>query len=327
MTTVKPVFKLSPGGHGSVHTGTVNPDSERAKDPRLGDLIVKNKDQEIPTTATVAILGFPSDEGVRRNGGRPGARDGPSAIRRALFKMTPSAREKNTFMELLKGTVDLGDLQLTDDLNSNQETLGQVVATLLGSGTIPIILGGGHETSYGHFLGYARNKTKHSIINFDAHPDVRPLIDGQGHSGSPFRQVLEHESCTCQKYHVLGLNPFAVSASHLEYLEQKSAVYTWLDSLSRDKVSELFERGHEGQVLCTFDLDALNQALAPGVSAPNPAGIGLDLWLHAALQAGLCPGIRSLDIVELNPTHDLDDRTARVAALTIWQFLLGLSRR
>ena len=69
MTTVKPVFKLSPGGHGSVHTGTVNPDSERAKDPRLGDLIVRNKDQEIPTTAKLAILGFPSDEGVRRNGG------------------------------------------------------------------------------------------------------------------------------------------------------------------------------------------------------------------------------------------------------------------
>src|SRR3712207_7676746 len=43
----------------------------------------------------------------------------------------------------------------------------------------------GHETGYGHFLGYARARKQVWILNWDAHPDVRELKDGQGHSGSP----------------------------------------------------------------------------------------------------------------------------------------------
>ena len=35
-------------------------------------------------SADVAIVGFASDEGVRRNGGRVGAVEGPAAIRSAL---------------------------------------------------------------------------------------------------------------------------------------------------------------------------------------------------------------------------------------------------
>lgn len=33
---------------------------------------------------------------------------------------------------------------------------------------------------------------KFGVINLDQHFDVRPLKDGKAHSGSPFRQMLEH---------------------------------------------------------------------------------------------------------------------------------------
>ena len=66
------------------------------------------------TDATrVALLGFPSDEGVRRNGGRPGAAGGPAAIREALFMMTPDARDPAPFVEVLNHTADLGDVDRT----------------------------------------------------------------------------------------------------------------------------------------------------------------------------------------------------------------------
>src|SRR5688572_13605893 len=55
-------------------------------DPRLGDRVGRGAGAY--ETATVAILGCPQDEGVRRNGGRPGAAAGPAEIRRALYKMT-----------------------------------------------------------------------------------------------------------------------------------------------------------------------------------------------------------------------------------------------
>jgi formiminoglutamase len=52
-----------------------------------------------------------------------------------------------------------------------------------------------------------------------------------------------------------------------------------------------------------------------------------DLWLHAAYHAGRCPQVTSVDLVELNPRIDVDDRTARLAALTVMQILRGLSDR
>jgi formiminoglutamase len=38
--------------------------------------------------------------------------------------------------------------------------------------------------------------------------------------------------------------------------------------------------------MVTFDLDAVDQAQAPGVSAPTVGGLDRDLWLHAAYHAG-----------------------------------------
>jgi formiminoglutamase len=79
--------------------------------------------------------------------------------------------------------------------------------------------------------------------------------------------------------------------------------------------------------MVTFDLDALDQSHAPGVSAPAAGGLSQDLWLHAAYWAGRSPTVTSIDVVELNPTVDVDDRTARLAALTVLEVLRGLTDR
>ncbi len=42
---------------------------------------------------------------------------------------------------------------------------------------------------------------------------------------------------------------------------------------------------------------------------------------------GRSPRVASMDVVELNPAFDLDGRTARLAALTVWHFLKGLAER
>src|ERR687884_322191 len=49
------------------------------------------------------------------------------------------------------------------------------------------VLVGGHETAYGHYLGYVRAGRPVGIINLDAHLDLRPVEGGRGNSGTPFR--------------------------------------------------------------------------------------------------------------------------------------------
>jgi len=295
-------------------------------DVRIGDYIKQSSD-----CSSAAILSFNSDLGVELNNGRKGAATAPDLIRSAFYRMTPDPAVLKTYSEVLKCTADKGSIQANNlQLPEAQSLLGQATADLLRQQTTALILGGGHETSYGHFLGYVANNEPVTIINWDAHADVRELKDGAPHSGSPFRQALEHESGLCTSYIVAGLNRHATSAAHLKYLKDKipggRANYFFKGELNKHIIGHIYDRV-QGSVMVTMDMDALSQSVAPGVSAPNPDGIALPLWLHAAYCAGLSPKVRSFDLVEMNPLYDIDSQTARIAGLTLWYFFKGRAQR
>jgi formiminoglutamase len=289
-----------------------------AGDPRIGHLLGSALREQDRSDAV--IVGFPTDEGVRRNGGRVGAAEGPAALRHALYRLTPDAR-CGPHLELLSRTRDLGDVPTSADLESDQRSLAEVLEPHLSREAFVIVLGGGHETSYGHFLGYVRAGRQVEILNWDAHPDVRELTRGQAHSGSPFRQAIEDPSELCRRYTVAGLQPQAVAHHHVEFVRQHGRAI-WRDEVSPRVVQEL-SRGSRAPLLVSFDLDAVGQPEAPGVSAPSPVGLGTVLWFAAAYAAGQSPAVTSADIVELNPRVDVGGQTARVAALTAWWLLRG----
>lgn len=295
-------------------------------DLRIGHLITRGSSGHTPR---IILLGFPCDIGVQRNHGRTGAAAGPTEIRRRLYAMTPDPRSGGGFLEFLARIQDWGDVAVEGmDLETAQERLGQVVAEALAKGARVIVLGGGHETAYGHFLGYARTHDSPDlqldILNWDAHADVRPYPDG-GHSGSPFRQILEHPRASSVRYTVAGLLGHSVAAKHLEFVNSRgNAIFA--EDLADDLIANLY-RGNSRRLMVSFDLDAVDQAFAPGVSAPGCGGLHPETWLLAARLAGECERVRSVDIVELNPLLDRDGQTARLAALTVCSFLYGDFRR
>ncbi len=305
---------------------TVLPSTE-SNDPRLGQFIQFGEDK-INKSTRLVIIGFPSEEGVKRNGGRPGSAMAPNTIRKELFRLTPSPEHFDAFNNLLKNTVDVGNLKVTADVEQDQENLGQVISRFLDKNIIPVILGGGHETAFGHFDGYVQSKKKCYILNWDAHTDVRELKNSQAHSGSPFRQAIEHENGYCISYTVAGLLPQSVSKEHLEYIRNKNGYYVMSANIDRDEIDRIYSAySDDNPMMVTFDMDAVDQAFAPGVSAPAVNGLTPDLWLYAARKAGQNRNLNSFDIVEVNPQFDRDNQTARLAAMTIWNFILGLTER
>ena len=138
----------------------------------------------------VALLGFASDAGVKRNQGRPGATQGPQAIRRALAPLAWH-RQAPAF--------DAGDVVCRGDaLEEAQQRLGERLAELLDAGHFPVALGGGHEIAFGSWQGLARHLeaqgSKHDrppqigIVNLDAHFDLRDPSHAHS-SGTPFAQM------------------------------------------------------------------------------------------------------------------------------------------
>lgn len=302
----------------------------RPDDPRLGECVRFWREGTPELRAGRPVLvGFPQDEGVRRNRGRPGAAEAPAAIRHWLYRLTSwDARHDADLGEL--DLLDLGNLQIAGELENSQQALAEVIAAILTAGAVPIVLGGGHETAYGHYLGYVRAAREVAILNLDAHLDARPLLDGRGHSGSPFRQALEHPTQPLRgdRYVVLGAQSQSVSPEHRDYVRSKGGVIHWADEI-RDHLETTFcgECDRLRPVYVTLDSDVVCQADVPGVSAPNPLGLSGRAVAGCAVAAGESPTVSSFDIVEINPSFDRDGQSARWAAVVVWHFLCGLMRR
>lgn len=270
------------------------------------------------SSSGAALLGFASDAGVKRNQGRPGAADGPLAIRRALANLAWH-RDGAAF--------DAGDVVCEDDaLEAAQQRLGERVATLLDAGHFPIVLGGGHEVAFGSWQGIARHLEKQEqqprlgIINLDAHFDLRDPAQVRS-SGTPFAQIAEQ--CEARnwpfRYACLGVSRASNTRALFQRAEELGVLMREdrefdtrkLDVIIRDVERFIVRCDH---LYLTVDLDVLPAHEAPGVSAPAARGVPLAL-LEPLIEIIRDSGkLRLADLAELNPQHDIDNRTARIAA-------------
>ena len=272
----------------------------------------------------VTLIGFASDEGVRRNKGRLGAAAGPQAMRAALSNL-PVIGEPALF--------DAGDICCEEGkLEEAQERLALAVAESIGSKNRPIVLGGGHEVAWGTFQGIAKSGVdprRLLVVNFDAHFDLR--VAAIANSGTPFRQMQEF--CTQQSapfnYRIFGISRFANTQALFDRADQIGARY-WLDEeLQTQKgLDAALEALDTDLVECdavyiTICLDVLPGGCAPGVSAP--AALGVPLAVIETLIDRILASRRliAVDIAELNPEMDRDNLTAKVAARLVARMARG----
>jgi formimidoylglutamase len=279
------------------------------------------------------LVGFPQDEGVRRNHGRAGAAEAPREIRRWLQRLTPW--DNSCDIDLTEPPLlDAGNVRVAGNLEESQEALAAVVGAILVTGAVPIVLGGGHETACGVYLGHVAAGGPVGIINLDAHLDLRPCQGGLGNSGTPFRQALDHRTHPLPgpAYVCLGAQPQSVSREHFLFARARGCVVRWHGEV-QGNLTQCFAEERDRlaaagcQVHVSLDADVVGASDVPGVSAPNVAGLAGHEVLNCIRLAGRSPQVASLELVEINPRHDVDGRSARWAALAVWHFLVGLASR
>jgi formimidoylglutamase len=284
-----------------------------------------------PDGCRAALLGLPDDLGVRLNGGRAGARGGPSAFRAGLARFgVPWDGLQARALDV--ALYDAGDVTPApgDDEAALLETHARVeraVSALRERGLLTIGVGGGHDlslpalravsTSLGRALGG---------VNLDAHLDVREKVG----SGMPFRRLIEGRHLEARRFVELGLGRFSNDPRDLEWLRAQGGTAVFAEALFRDGLDPgaVLERAcAEGPAFLSIDLDALDQGSAPGVSAPNPLGVSLRDAARLAEAAGACRDVQHFDLMEFNPSFDVDGHTARCAAFLFLSFIAGLCQR
>jgi len=282
-------------------------------------------------TGDVALLGLPSEIGIKLNHGRPGAALGPSAFRAALAKLGTTfdaARRR----PLTVRVVDAGDVETApgDDeaaLHETHERITSAVATIHERGMIPVCIGGGHDLTYPSVKALSASVGGPvGGINFDAHLDVRDSVG----SGMPFRRLIVEGFLDPTRHVTLGVGRFTNSREHVEWLVHQGGILINADEAMTRADAGSFAlstsmRGGAGFV--SIDLDGIDSSQAPGVSSPNPMGMTAMQANQLAVLAGRHPAVRHFDIMELSPPHDVDGRTARVAAKLFLSFVAGLQER
>ncbi|MCI4670705.1 MAG: formimidoylglutamase [Bacteroidia bacterium] len=293
---------------------TINPYREELQPKKIGDL---------------AILGFASDEGVKRNKGRVGAVEGPLYLRKALASMA-------WHLDLDTSLIDAGDVVVSGDkLEQGQEQLGEVSAKLLDAGYLPIVLGGGHAVAWASFQGYVQSKFKGKgigIINIDAHFDLRKSAVPS--SGTPFLQIANwcEANNLAFKYLCLGIQEYGNTKALFNTAREKQVSYvTAQDLLSGDlsKSRQLLDNfiSELDYLYLSIDLDAFDAAFAPGVSATVAGGLTPGVVLQFIHQIASSGKLLMMDIAELNPRLDQDMRTAKLGARCIHHMALNLSQK
>jgi arginase family enzyme len=289
----------------------------------------------------VALLGLPDDEGVRLNNGRPGAKDGPKALRAALAAYGVASPDGFQWPRVF----DAGDVVPGKDIHETHARVTEATAALLEHGLFPIAIGGGHDLTFPFVRAVASgfrpmpdagnpasSKTPRApglssapsqdnslaAVYFDAHLDVRDTVG----SGMPFRSLIEN--CGVRELHVMGLNPFANTHEHTEWFRAHGGRIHHAKGTAPGTHIQL---PTHNPCFVSFDMDVLDASVAPGVSAMNPSGWSVaqaEPWL---LAAGRSERVRCFDIMELNPAHDEGGRTARAAAHLLLTFLHGFAER
>ncbi|WP_348799968.1 formimidoylglutamase [Flavobacterium adhaerens] len=182
--------------------------------------------------AKFVIFGIPEDIGVRANYGRPGA---ASAWKSAISSIANI--QHNRFS---KGNqiIVLGHLNLKSEIKEAEnldfydiddrsklsqlvekidKEVSHIICKIIQAGKIPIVIGGGHNNSYGNIKGAALAKGKAvNAVNFDAHSDFR-ILEGR-HSGNGFSYAFEEGFL--KKYFIFGLHENYTSKSVLDIIKK-----------------------------------------------------------------------------------------------------------
>lgn len=260
----------------------------------------------------VALMGLPWDAHSSHLRGTAAA---PALIRQALHSGASNLSNETGVDLGVAGAegrfVDIGDVGLRNEPGEHGvEAIQSAVAGLLDSGYGALCLGGDHTVTYPVLRAYGEAFNDLTLVHFDAHSDLYPEYEGDRLSHAcPFARIMEEGAA--KRLIQLGIR--TLNPIQRQQAERFGVEIHEMRHMAALKPEDL---KLQGNVYISLDLDALDPAYAPGISHREPGGFSsrqvID-WLHGLgeLQQARWVGA---DIVEYNPTQDLQGVTAVLAA-------------
>lgn len=225
-----------------------------------------------------------------------GTKEGPMAIIAASRHMELYDEELD-FEAYRVGIHTLRELEpVASGPKAMLERITEVARDLLAHGKFVVSLGGEHTISFGLVRAFAERYPDLSVLQFDAHADLRDTYQGTPYNhASVLRRVSEIVPAVQVGIRSLSREEATwvkATGRHLFYASEVIGSPTAAAAIN-DALTD--------QVYITICLDGLDPSIMPAVGTPEPGGLGWYDVLRIVRRVAETRHIVGFDVVELFP--------------------------
>ena len=276
----------------------------------------------------MGLVGVPWDSGTTN---RPGPRHGPRQLRdySTMIRAMNPANGINPFRTV--NCADLGDVGANPaDIQDAMDQISSYYKMLKTQGITPMTAGGDHLVSLPVLRGIA-SEAPVGLIQFDSHTDLFDTYFGgfKYTHGTPFRRAIEEGLLDPKRIVQIGIRGSAYNTEDVDWgLEQGVTII---------RIEELFDRGipdvmaqardivGDEPTYCTYDIDFIDPAYAPGTGTPE---IGGPNSFQAQQVVRELAGVNLIgcDVVEVSPPFDPTGGTDWLGVSIMFELMCVLSQ-
>lgn len=264
-------------------------------------------------SAAIAILPVPYDG---TSTWIKGADRGPEALLEASYNL--EFYDIETASEVyMRGIATLEPVTESSSPEAMAEEVERRMATILDDGKFPVLIGGEHSVSIGAFRAIARRHPGVSILQLDAHSDMRDEYEG-----SPCNHACVMARAKELTPNITQVGIRSTAREELHNIDPKRTFYA--HSIAEDdEWQERVSAQLGDEVYITIDLDVFDPAYVPSTGTPEPGGLNYREVMSLLRRVVREHRVVGLDVVELcpNPSAKASDF---LAAKLIYQFLSEL---
>lgn len=175
----------------------------------------------------------------------------------------------------------------------------RAVAGYLARGKMPVVLGGEHSVSIGAIRAYLEAYPRLSILQFDAHGDLREVYEGSRFNHACIMRHFAGDVPTLQ----VGIR--SLSREEADFIrERRLMVVSARQFIERPQAAlDLVDRLTD-EIYLTFDVDYFDPAILPATGTPEPGGPGWYPTLDFIREVCRRKTLVGFDVNELRPLAD-----------------------
>lgn len=263
--------------------------------------------------SAVAVLPIPYEGGCSYGKGTAG---GPDAVIEASHHL-------ELYDEFLAaepyrmGIVTVMPPEICSDPNRMQETIYQSSLALIQEKKFVVAVGGDHSISIGYFKALYEKYNQLSIIQLDAHADLRETYDNNPFSHACVMSRIREFTCD-----TLQIGIRSMSMKEARRIERENIAVCTMSDYRRGKFDlDTAMDSLPNPVYLTFDVDVFDWSVVHSTGTPEPGGLLWDEAMTLLQKIFTKKNIVGFDVVELSGNRH--DRNSAFAVAKLIYKMLG----